>query len=74
MEDRAMLTSLLMFGEALIVNLKLSEGENKKRFNTLTSFMLTYSTNKATCLSWLKYFIEGTRMNSPYQVDAFLAY
>lgn len=43
-------------------------GRTRKRIDALIFFLskLKYSTNKATYLSWLKYFDDGTGMNSPY--------
>lgn len=68
--------SLLVFGEDRVTNFKIAKGQNKKRLDAMTSFLSKskYSTNKTTYLSWVKYFTEGSRINSPHQLDAFLAY
>lgn len=75
MEDMAILTSLPMFDEDRVTNFKITEGEDKERLNALTSFLSKSkcSTKKTTYLSWMKYFTEGSRLNNPYLLDAFLA-
>lgn len=76
LEDAAMLTSLPIFGEAQVANLVIPVGENKKRFEGLTSSQLKskYSTKKLTYLSWGKYSVEGAEQNNPYQLNLFLTY
>lgn len=68
LEDVAMLTSLLLFGEAHAISLY-PNGEDKKRIGFLTKSLSKskYSTNKTTYLSWAKYFDEGEEgSNSRY--------
>lgn len=69
-----MLTSLPMFGEAQVASLYL-DGEDKKWIEALKNSLSKskHLTNKAMYLLWARYFDEGDGMNSPYQVDAFLA-
>lgn len=52
LEDMAMLTSMLMFGEAHVPSFYLN-GEDKKRIDGLQASLskLKYSTNKVTSLS-----------------------
>lgn len=75
LEDLAILTSLLMCGEAHAASLY-PDGEDKKRIEALQTSLSKskYSTNKIAYLSWAKYFEEGDEMNNTYQVDAFQAY
>lgn len=75
MEIVAMLTPLPMFGEAQAANRYL-DGEDKKKVEALKTSLskLKYSTNNAMYMLLEKYFDEGDGMNSPYQVDVFLAY
>lgn len=71
-----MLTSLSLFGKAHATGLFLDR-EDHKQVDFLTKFMSKskYSNNKSTYLSCAKYFDEGGEgNNSPFQVEAFLAY
>lgn len=75
LKDVAMLTSLLMFGEARAANLNLSEGEDRKRLaRDVFPVEVKVLDKQTTYMSWVTYFIEGSRMNNPCQVDAFLPY
>lgn len=71
---RGNLTGLLMFGNVHVVDFLDEEG--KARVEELQALMSRskYATNKMTYLSWVKYFYEGARRNSPYLLDALLAY
>lgn len=58
MKDVTLLKSLPIFNKAQVANFTIFEGENKKRVDARISFLSTlkYSTNKATYLSWVKYY------------------
>lgn len=75
MEDIAMLMSLRLFGEAHTIGIILKE-EDQKKVEYLTKSLSSskYSTNKATYLSWVKYFDYGEGRDSKFQLEAFLAY
>lgn len=72
LEDVAMLTSLPLFDEAHATGVML-KGEDQKKADYLTKSLSSsnHSTNKATYLSWVKYFNEGDGRYSPFQFELF---
>lgn len=60
LEVMAMLTGLLLFGNVHVVVILDEEG--RKQVAKLQA--LIYLTNKATYLSWIKYFKDGAGKNS----------
>lgn len=69
--------SLPVFADAEVANLNFAEGASRERCNALMSSLSKTKygiSNKSTYLSWAKYFVDDNGKNSPYQLDAFLAY
>lgn len=70
-----MLISLPLFGETHATGKPLSE-DNQKRVEFLSKSLSSskYLTNKATYLSWVKFFEEDGGRNSQFRIEALLVY
>lgn len=69
LEDVTVLMSLSLFDEAYAIRVTL-RGEDQKKVEFLTKSLSIskYSTNKATYLSWVKYFDNGEGKNSQFSL------
>lgn len=75
LEDVAVLTSLPLFGDADGMELTL-EADDQKRLEFLHKALSDSrnSANKATYLSWVKFFKDGEGRHIKFQVEAPMAY
>lgn len=77
LEDVVALTSLPLFGDAQIARFKLTDKDNKARHDALMQFLrkTKYGTSKkSTYLTWTCYFVDGAGKDSPFQLEALLAF
>lgn len=77
LKDVAALTLLPLFGNAQVAHFKLTDKDSKARHDALTQFLQKTNygaSKKSTYLNWASYFVDGTRRDSPFQLEAFLAY
>lgn len=77
LEDVVALTLLPLFGDAQVAHFKLTDKDSKVRHDALTQFLQKTkygASKKSTYLTWASYFVDGAGKDSPFQLEAFLAY
>lgn len=77
LEDVVALTSLPLLGDAQVAHFKLTDKDSKVRHDALTQFLQKTkygASKKSTYLTWASYFVDGAGKDSPFQLEAFLAY